>query len=142
MQEILQWAGLNWDEGPATSSSSSSSSSGPYIQSQRLDIYKHYSEDLIKRGKAYRDFRTQQEEDPDAEVARKAVARGNLKRSADEIKRDNERARAAAKKGVQQYVPPDEEQAQRLIKSGKGYCVRLRVSKQWFYRVSQRTSLI
>ncbi|PWN19793.1 hypothetical protein BCV69DRAFT_300100 [Microstroma glucosiphilum] len=124
MQEILQWAGLDWDEGP---SSSSSSSSGPYVQSQRLDIYRHYSEELIKRGKAYRDFRAHQDEDPDAEVARRAVARGNMKRNAQEVKRDNERARIVARKGVQQYVPPDEEHAQKLIKSGKGYCVRLRM---------------
>ena len=46
--ETLKWAGLDYDEGP-----SKEGDCGPYYQSQRLDIYKKYSEELIKNGKAY-----------------------------------------------------------------------------------------
>ena len=38
--ENLEWLGLNYDE-------------GPYIQSERLDIYKKYVEQLLKEEKAY-----------------------------------------------------------------------------------------
>lgn len=52
MQDILRWAGLHYDEGP-----DKPGNRGPYIQSERLNIYKHYSEKLIQSGQAYRDFR-------------------------------------------------------------------------------------
>lgn len=38
--EILKWLGLSWDE-------------GPIYQSQRLEIYKKYADELIKKGLAY-----------------------------------------------------------------------------------------
>lgn len=49
IQDTLQWLGLNWDEGPGTSGGH-----GPYVQSQRLDIYRTYTDELIQKGKAYR----------------------------------------------------------------------------------------
>jgi len=49
----LKWAGLNFDEGPGTGGDF-----GPYMQSERLDIYKEYSEELIRKGKAYYCFCT------------------------------------------------------------------------------------
>ena len=44
----LKETGLNWDEGPDVGGSV-----GPYIQSQRMDIYKKYAEQLIESGDAY-----------------------------------------------------------------------------------------
>lgn len=49
----LNWAGLNFDEGPETGGEY-----GPYMQSQRLDIYKKYDDELIEKGKAYYCFCT------------------------------------------------------------------------------------
>lgn len=49
----LNWAGLNFDEGPETGGEY-----GPYMQSQRLDIYKKYADELIEKGKAYYCFCT------------------------------------------------------------------------------------
>jgi glutamyl-tRNA synthetase len=46
--ETLKWLGLNWDEGPEVGGPN-----GPYLQSQRLDIYKNYSEQFINDGFAY-----------------------------------------------------------------------------------------
>ena len=46
--ETLQWLGLNWDEGPEVGGPN-----GPYLQSQRLDIYKKYSNQFINDGFAY-----------------------------------------------------------------------------------------
>ena len=49
----LKWAGLNFDEGPETGGNF-----GPYMQSQRLDIYKKHCDELIKKEKAYYCFCT------------------------------------------------------------------------------------
>ena len=49
----LKWAGLDLDEGPE-----SGGNYGPYMQSQRLDIYKKYSDELVEKGKAYYCFCT------------------------------------------------------------------------------------
>ncbi len=44
----LKWAGLQYDEGPDIGGPF-----GPYVQSQRLDIYKKYADELIKNNHAY-----------------------------------------------------------------------------------------
>lgn len=49
----LKWAELQYDEGP-----DKSGDYGPYLQSQRLDIYNRYANDLIAKGKAYYCFCT------------------------------------------------------------------------------------
>ncbi len=46
--ETLDWAGLKPDEGPAAGGSY-----GPYVQSQRLNIYNKHSQKLIEDHKAY-----------------------------------------------------------------------------------------
>lgn len=52
----LQWLGMQWDEGPEVGGEF-----GPYIQSERLDIYAKYAIELVEKGKAYYDFRTAEE---------------------------------------------------------------------------------
>ena len=47
----LQTAGLSHDEGP-----DNPKEYGPYVQSERLSMYKPYAEQLINEGKAYRCF--------------------------------------------------------------------------------------
>lgn len=51
----LRWLGLHWDEGPLTSDPQGPSKGdhGPYFQSQRIEIYQHRIEELLKRGHAY-----------------------------------------------------------------------------------------
>ncbi|MEA3464308.1 MAG: glutamate--tRNA ligase [Patescibacteria group bacterium] len=53
--KILNWVGIKFDEGPYIGGNY-----GPYIQSQRIDIYKKYAEELLKTGKAYRCFCAQE----------------------------------------------------------------------------------
>ena len=50
---ILDWLGIKFDEGPGMGGDY-----GPYIQSQRLEIYKEHTQALLKRGMAYRCFCT------------------------------------------------------------------------------------
>jgi nondiscriminating glutamyl-tRNA synthetase len=51
LKKDLLWLGLDWDEGPDVGGSF-----GPYRQSLRLDIYKDYTQKLLKEGKAYHCF--------------------------------------------------------------------------------------
>ena len=49
----LKWAGLEYDEGPEKDGGF-----GPYIQSQRLELYRRYAEQLVEQGDAYYCFCT------------------------------------------------------------------------------------
>jgi len=49
IMEGLRWLGLEWDEGPEVGGDY-----GPYYQSQRLDIYQKYAQQLVDSGHAYR----------------------------------------------------------------------------------------
>jgi nondiscriminating glutamyl-tRNA synthetase len=54
--EDLHWLGLSWDEGPGRPGSF-----GPYRQSERLEIYRRYAQELLEKGKAYRCYCTEAE---------------------------------------------------------------------------------
>ncbi|EFA03776.2 putative glutamate--tRNA ligase, mitochondrial-like Protein [Tribolium castaneum] len=54
LQHDLNWAGIQIDEGP-----SSGGSHGPYIQSQRLHIYREHVTTLLNNGSAYHCFCTE-----------------------------------------------------------------------------------
>ena len=49
----LRYLGLDWDEGPEVGGDY-----GPYVQTQRLDIYRRYCRQLLDAGHAYRCFCT------------------------------------------------------------------------------------
>lgn len=53
--DTLKTAGLEWDEGPDIGGPV-----GPYVQSQRMGIFKSYAEQLVASGKAYRCFCTKE----------------------------------------------------------------------------------
>lgn len=59
--EDLQWLGLKWDEGVSPETLQSEGAFGPYRQSERLEIYRRYCDQLLQQGKAYYDFRTDEE---------------------------------------------------------------------------------
>lgn len=61
----LRWLGMGWDEGPSQEglerpgvenpgSYAVGGARGPYIQSERLDLYRQVAEELIEQGWAYR----------------------------------------------------------------------------------------
>ncbi len=51
--EGLRWLGLDWDEGPGIGGEY-----GPYIQSERTDLYQKYARQLVESGAAYYCFCT------------------------------------------------------------------------------------
>ena len=58
----LHWLGIHWDEGPKLSSLSEATGNyGPYRQSQRMNIYQKYAQQLIEKGMAYYCFLTDEE---------------------------------------------------------------------------------
>jgi glutamyl-tRNA synthetase len=63
----LKWLGLNWDEGPEVGGET-----GPYYQSQRLEIYQKYIDQLLKEGKAYYCFCTPADLEAQREKQRRA----------------------------------------------------------------------
>lgn len=52
---ILDWVGIKFDEGPAMGGPF-----GPYIQSQRTEIYKQYADIIVKKDAAYACFCTEE----------------------------------------------------------------------------------
>lgn len=66
----LRWLGLDWDEGPDVGGDY-----GPYRQSERLEIYRLYTQQLLETGRAYYCFCTPEELD---RARREALAAGRM----------------------------------------------------------------
>ena len=97
----LAWLGLSWDEGPDVGGNF-----GPYVQSERLDLYQKYAGDLLDRGLAYRCFCTPQR--------------------LEEVRRDREKAKMLT--GYDRHCRDlDKEEVANSLKEGKKYTVRLKV---------------
>ncbi|MGC2401093.1 MAG: glutamate--tRNA ligase [Acidobacteriaceae bacterium] len=62
--EDLRWLGLDWDEGPVIGGPYA-----PYRQSERLEIYRQRTEELLRTGKAYRCFCTAEELEQERQAA-------------------------------------------------------------------------
>ena len=58
--EDLKWLNIGWDEGPVFEGNGGGDT-GPYFQSQRLDVYGEYFDRLIESGAAYPAFETPEE---------------------------------------------------------------------------------
>lgn len=68
----LKWLGIDWDE-----SVDVGGEFGPYRQTERLDIYKTYWQDLLDRGLAYKCYCTEEELEQERE---EQIARGEQPR--------------------------------------------------------------
>lgn len=54
--DALRWMGLDWDEGPDTGGDY-----GPYVQTERADLYRQWAYWLLEQGHAYKCFCTAEE---------------------------------------------------------------------------------
>jgi glutamyl-tRNA synthetase len=54
--DSMTWLGLDWDEGPLVGGPH-----GPYMQTERLHVYREHAERLIRTGHAYRCYCTKEE---------------------------------------------------------------------------------
>ena len=48
LYETMSWLGIEWDEG-----GEKGGEYGPYVQSERFELYKKYAEELVQKGEAY-----------------------------------------------------------------------------------------
>ena len=66
-QDTLRWLGLDWDEGPGVGGPF-----GPYLQSERMDIYAEWVERFLADGHAYYCYCTPEELEARRQAARQA----------------------------------------------------------------------
>lgn len=112
MVKVLTWAGVSIDEGPVFHGNTitQKGNHGPYIQSERLHIYKKYAQELIDKGAAYYAFDTGEE----LEAMRK---RQELLKLPPKYDRMNMRNSFTLSK----------EEAESLVKSNVPFVIRLKV---------------
>ena len=102
--ESFRWLGIEFDEGV-----SFGGDHGPYRQSERRDIYRHYVQQLLDAGRAYYAFDTPEEL--------------NAKREAVQNFQYDSSTRLQMRNSL--TLPADE--VQRLIADGKQYTVRFKI---------------
>ncbi len=110
----LKWLGIEWDEGPEITDRDGSrcggGAYGPYFQSQRLDLYTKYLQQLVLAEKAYYAFDTAAELDAQRKAAREAGRNYRYDRtaatslSAEQV----QRRRDAGEPAVIRFRLPDE----------------------------------
>ncbi|MDE6340490.1 MAG: glutamate--tRNA ligase [Muribaculaceae bacterium] len=101
INESLAWLGIKIDEGVREGGGY-----GPYKQSERRDIYRHYVKELLDNGKAYIAFDTPEE----LEAARNAVP--------------NFQYDASTRGNMRNSLTMPAEEVQKLIDAGEQYVVR------------------
>jgi glutamyl-tRNA synthetase len=75
--EDLRWLGIDWDEGP-----DKGGPNGPYLQSERLELYTQYAQKLLAEGKAYYCFDTSEDLDRTRKQAEAAKSKNIYPRPA------------------------------------------------------------
>ncbi len=102
VMQDLRWLGIEWDEGPEAGGPN-----GPYLQSQRTDIYNRYIRRLLDEGKAYYTFETTDELDAmraQADVQKKGFVYSRPTQFPSE--QDAERARAEGRPVTVRFAMP------------------------------------
>lgn len=105
IMDDLRWLGIEWDEGV-----SAGGPSGPYRQSERLEIYREYVQKLLDEGKAYFAFDTPEELEAMREAAQ--AQKQNFKYARPETlpsAEDAEKARAEGRPVVVRFICPDQD---------------------------------
>ncbi len=101
MLRTMEWAGITFDEGPIQGGPC-----GPYVQSERTELYRKHADELIARGKAYSCFCTPERLDQ----VRKAQQAAGIPPMYDRLCRNLTK-----------------EEADKRIASGEAHVVRMRV---------------
>ncbi len=102
VMDDLRWLGIQWDEGPEVGGPN-----GPYLQSQRRDIYDKYIKKLLDAKKAYYCFDTPEELDAlrkETEAQKKSFIYPRPKDFPDEI--DVKKAKAQGKAVTVRFAMP------------------------------------
>jgi len=105
--DVLKWAGIEPDEGPNWDGKY-----GPYFQSERLDIYRQYANQLVDQGYAYYAFDTAEELEQ---------MRADLRTADDPMPRYNYRVRQKMKNSLTLSA----KDVQSRLDAGEAYIIRL-----------------
>ena len=109
IQEALQWLGIEIDEGVGVGGDA-----GPYVQSERKDIYAKYAQQLLDEGKAYYAFDTPEELD-------------QMRKELEAAKVDNISYNAFTRMKMKNSITLPAEEVEERISSGQPYVIRLKV---------------
>ena len=104
IKDSLRWLGLEWDEGIDMGGNF-----GPYRQTERLEIYNKYIEDLLKTGAAYRCYCSEEELEEQRELCRQ---KGQLPRYLNKCRNLSEKEKeelAKKRKNVIRFHVPEGE---------------------------------
>jgi glutamyl-tRNA synthetase len=103
---ILDWIGIKFDEGPHIGGEF-----GPYTQSERIEIYKEYTEILLKKGEAYHCFCTPERLTKMREAQQAEKRPPRYDRACRELSREEveKRIKAGEKFVIRQKMPLDGE---------------------------------
>jgi glutamyl-tRNA synthetase len=104
VMDDLRWLGIQWDEGPEAGGPN-----GPYLQSQRMDIYDKYIKKLLEEKKAYYCFDTTEELDAfrkEAEAHKKSFSYRRPKEFPGE--NDVEKAKAQGRDVTVRFAVPQD----------------------------------
>ncbi len=110
---ILSWAGFDYSEGVYVENGKvvEKGNFGPYVQSERLEIYKKYAEELVKKGNAYYCFCSPE-------------------------RLEEMRKKQLEKKQAPMYdrtcLKLSKEETEKIIKSGEKYVVRQKINTEGF----------
>lgn len=112
----LHWAGLDPDEGVMLRNNAvvQEGAKGPYIQSERFEVYKKYAEELLEKGNAYYAFDTKEELDRMREEESKA---GNAAPKYD----------ASVRMRMKNSLTLTAKETQQLLDDGMPYAIRMKV---------------
>lgn len=114
VMDDLKWLGIEWDEGPEAGGDN-----GPYLQSERRDIYDKYIEELLDKKRAYYCFETTEELDALRKQAEKQKKGFTYSRPAEfPSAEDAERARAEGRPVTVRFAVPNESVAVQDIVRG------------------------
>ena len=107
MQQViddLKWLGITWDEGPEVGGPH-----GPYLQSERLDVYQKYIQQLLDAGQAYYCFETSEELDAQRKEA-EARKEGFIYRRPEQLPTvtDKEKAEAEGRPVTVRFAVPQD----------------------------------
>jgi glutamyl-tRNA synthetase len=105
--DSLRWLGLEWDEGPDIGGEH-----GPYRQSERMELYGQYAQQLVDEGKAFVCYRTTEELN-ELREARRAAGNSTALKPSDLYLPEYEvqRRKAADQPYVIRMMVPEEEGA-------------------------------
>lgn len=107
LYDTFRWLGIHWDEGPDVGGPYA-----PYVQSQRVELYRRYAQQLVEEGKAYYCFCSEErlaalrEEQKEAKKSQQGYDRRCRDLSPEEVRQKTAEFRALGRNPVVRFKVP------------------------------------